>query len=138
LREKRRAGMQKNIFLWTFIIVAISTMAFQVFSAETRSSPKGKTPALSTPESFTVTGSITRVNLKDSALVLSTKANADLMLVVDKKTNIYKAGKSIKIIDIRNGDSVKVNYEKKGGKNIAKSINVEERYTTYPVKGKSK
>ncbi len=134
--------MQKNIFLSMFVIVAVLAIALDGFSAETKAETKAKTKVktstASTQETFNVTGNIKTVSLKDSVLTLSTKANTDLMFIVNKSTSISKAGKSLKIVDIKNGDSVDVTYEKKTGKNIAKYIYVQEKYTTYPIKGKSR
>lgn len=134
--------MQKNIFLSMFIIVAVLAIALQGFSAETKAETKaktkGKTSTTTTQETFNMTGNIKMVNLKDSVLTLSTKANTDLMLIVNKNTSISKSGKSLKIADIKNGDSVDVTYEKKGKQNIAKYVYVQEKYTTYPVKNKKR
>jgi len=130
--------MQKNIFLSLFIIVVVLAIALRGFSAETKAKTKGKASTASTQETFNMIGNISRVNLKDSTLTVSTKANTDLMLIVNKNTSISRSGKSIKITDIKNGDSVDVTYEKKGKKNIAKYIYVQEKYTTYPVKNKKR
>ncbi|MFH1478563.1 MAG: hypothetical protein ABIG92_02170 [Candidatus Omnitrophota bacterium] len=130
--------MQKNIFLSMFIIAAVLAIALQGFSAETRAKTKGKTSTASTQETFNITGNISRINLKDSVLTISTKANTDLMFIVNKNTSISKAGKGLKITDIKNGDLIDVTYEKKGGKNIAKYIYVQNKYTTYPVKNKNR
>lgn len=130
--------MQKNIFLSMFIIVTVLAIALQGFSAETGAKAKSKTSTASTQETFNMTGNIKMVNLKDSVLTLSTKANTDLMFIVNKNTSISKSGKRLKIADIKNGDTVDVTYEKKGKQNIAKYVYVQEKYTTYPIKGKSK
>ena len=130
--------MQKNIFLSMFIIVTVLAIALQGFSAETGAKAKSKTSTASTQETFNMTGNIKMVNLKDSVLTLSTKANTDLMFIVNKNTSISKSGKRLKIADIKNGDTVDVTYEKKGKQNIAKYVYVQEKHTTYPVKGKSK
>ena len=130
--------MQKNIFLSMFIIVTVLAIALQGFSAETGAKAKSKTFKASTQETFNMTGNIKMVNLKDSVLTLSTKANTDLMFIVNKNTSISKSGKRLKIADIKNGDTVDVTYEKKGKQNIAKYVYVQEKYTTYPTKGKSR
>jgi len=130
--------MQKNIFLSMFIIVAVLAIALEGFSAETGAKTKGKTSTTSTQGTFNMTGNIKMVNLKNYVLTLSTKANTDLMFIVNKNTSISKSGKSLKIADIKNGDSVDITYEKKTGKNIAKYVYVREKHATYPVKGKNK
>lgn len=130
--------MQKNIFLSMFIIVVVLAIALEGFSAETKAKTKSKDSTESTRGTFNMIGNVTRVNLKDYTLTVFTKLNSDLTLIVDKNTNITRSGKNLKIADIKNGDSIDVTYEKKGKQNIAKYIYVQEKYTTYPVKGKSK
>jgi len=128
--------MQKNIFLSMFIIVVVLAITLQGFSAETGAKTKSKSSTASTQETFNITGNISKVNLKESTFTISTKANTDLMLIVGKNTSISRSGKSLKIVDIKNGDLVDVTYEKKDKKNMAKYIYVQEKYTTYPVKNK--
>lgn len=130
--------MPKNIFLSMFIVVVVLVITLEGFSAETGAKTKGKTSTTSTQGTFNVTGNIASVNLKSSVLTITTKANIDLTLVVNKNTNISRSGKSLKITDIKKGDLVDVTYEKKGNKNIAKYIYVQEKYTTYPVKNKKR
>jgi len=130
--------MQKNIFLFMFIITVVLAITFQGFSAETGSSTKNKSSTQSTSEVSAASGSVTAVNLKDSTLTLSTKTGSTLIVAIGKSTTIYKKGNGISIKDIKKGDSVKVSYEKKVNKNIARSINVEEGYATYPIKSKSR
>ena len=128
--------MRKNIFLSMFIVVAVLAIAIQGFSAETKAKTKTKASTTSTRGTFNMTGDITRV--RGSEITISTKLNTILMFIVDNNTSISKSGKSIKITDIKNGDSVDVTYEKKGDKNIAKYIYVQEKYTTYPIKNKNR
>jgi len=128
--------MRKYIFLSMFIVVAILAIAIQGFSAETKAKTKTKASTTSTRGTFNMTGDITRV--RGSEITISTKLKTVLMFIVDNNTSISKSGKSIKITDIKNGDSVDVTYEKKGDKNIAKYIYVQENYPTYPVKSKNR
>lgn len=83
------------------------------------------------------TGTIDQVNLKFSTiLLLAEQWGGYQAFSTDSKTVISKAGKNITLTELQKGELVIVTYDKKGNKNVAKSIIVKEKITPQGKKGK--
>ena len=75
----------------------------------------------------TFTGKIAKVNAKESILTISSKTEKNpLMATVDRETLFYKGGKSVAVNALKKGDSVRLDYEMKGNRNLARIVRVEE------------
>jgi hypothetical protein len=124
--------MRKNKVIVTLTLLVIGGFALQSLSAEQKSSAKKPTTAKTEIESSrsginnTTAGKIIRVNAKESSLTVVSKAGNSLTVAVDKDTLFYKGGKSVKITALKKEDPIGLDYETKGGRNLAKVVRVEE------------
>ncbi len=118
------------------VLVAVAVLTNQAFSMEKKPAAKKTTTAKTTPETLKITGRVTDYNWLNSTFTVSASYGNSLVISIDKNTAISKAGKTLKMADIKNGDYVIVAYETKNGTNIAKSIVVEDRSSFVPMKSR--
>lgn len=85
-----------------------------------------------------VTGKVTGYNWSNSTITLSVGSGSAISISADKATSITKAGKAIKLTDIKSGDTVMVTYEAKRGINVAKSIVIEAKSVSDSSKTKKR
>ena len=90
------------------------------------------------PTVFKATGKVVGYNWSNSTITLSVGSGSAISISADKATSITKAGKAIKLTDIKSGDTVMVTYEAKRGINVAKSIVIEAKSVSDSSKTKKR
>ena len=125
--------MQKNKVIVIGTLLAVAGFAFQSLFAEQKSSSKKPMTAKAGTETAksgvnnTFTGKIAKVNAKESTLTVSSKTEKNpLTVAFDRETLFYKGGKSVAVNALKKGDSVRLDYEMKGNRNLARIVRVEE------------
>lgn len=103
-----------------------------------RPAAKKKSSAKPTMVVSKIEGKVSGYSWQASTITISTSSGTSLTIDIDKNTKISKASKTVKMTDIKMGDSVIVNYELKGGRKIAKSITVQTKTVPTTVKEKKK
>jgi len=125
--------MKKNIFKLILIFSAVAIFASCASSTGKGLPAKKTATGKTTSEIPKITGKVTGYNWSNSTITISS-AGTSLTIVSDKNTLISKGGKSIKLTDIKSGDIVTVTYESKKGVNTAKSIVVQVKSISTPIK----
>ena len=125
--------MKKNIFKLILIFSAVAIFASCASSTGKGLPAKKAATGKTTSEIPRITGKVTGYNWSNSTITISS-AGTSLTIVSDKNTLISKGGKSIKLTDIKSGDIVTVTYESKKGVNTAKSIVVQVKSISTPIK----
>lgn len=125
--------MKKNIFKLILIFSAVAIFASCTSSTGKGLPAKKAATGKTTSEIPRITGKVTGYNWSNSTITVSS-AGISLTIVSDKNTLISKGGKSIKLTDIKSGDIVTVTYESKKGVNTAKSIVVQVKSISTPIK----
>jgi len=114
-------------------IVAIGLAVASLFVIGSLASAMGKQP----PVTLKASGKVTATKVKDVAnmtMTIRTDQGKDLVFQLGRKTSVKKGTKpAIMVMDIKMGDRVKVEYEAKGKKNIAKLITVETPQASKPA-----
>lgn len=103
-----------------------------------RPAAKKKSSAKPTAVVSKIEGKVTAYSWQASTITISTSSGTSLTVGIDKNTRISKAGKTIKMTDIKMGDFVTIDYELKSGRKIAKSIIVQSKTVPATVKEKKK
>lgn len=130
--------MKRKIFISLLVIFLVTGLVSQAFSMAKRPAAKKKTSAKPTAVVSKIDGKVTGYSWQVSTITISTSSGTSLTIDIDKNTRISKAGKTIKMTDIKSGDAVTVDYESKGSKKIAKSIIVRTKTVPAAVKEKKK
>ncbi len=122
--------MRKNKVIVMLTLLVIGGFAFQSLSAEQKplaTKPMTVKTGIETPRSGinNTTGKIAKIDKKESTLTVAAKTGNLLTVTVDKNSLLYKGGKNIKITEFKKGDQVGLDYETKGGQNLAKTVRVE-------------
>src|SRR3989338_3728654 len=127
--------MKKSIFA-VVLAIAVSATLFisQSYAMGRRSAASKSREKKAASTVLKATGKVTGYNWSNSTITISVSSGSAITISADKATSITKAGKAIKLTDIRSGDTVMVTYEAKRGINVAKSIVIEAK----SVSGSSK
>ncbi|MBU4304638.1 MAG: hypothetical protein KJ893_03285 [Candidatus Omnitrophica bacterium] len=146
--------MKKNVLIVLMcLVIMMGVIVSQAYTAEPGSSSgkaapaAAKTPAVSPSPAVTktpapsplpavskMTGKVTACNLKNQTVTISDGAGKSVLVSVDRNSTLTKAGKNIKLTDIKNGDTVNLKYDTKNGINLARVITVQEKkVSTAPV-----
>lgn len=125
--------MKKNIFKLILIFTVVAIFASCASSTGKGLPAKKAATGKTTSEIPKITGKLTGYNWSNSTITISS-AGTSLTIVSDKNTLISKGGKNIKLTDIKSGDIVTVTYESKKGVNTAKSIVVQVKSISTPIK----
>jgi len=122
--------MKKVIFAVILAIAASIFFVSQPYAMERRPAASKK----AAPTILKAAGKVSGYSWSNSTITISSSSGSTVTVSADKDTSIRKAGKVIKLMDIKSGDTVTVTYEVKKGMNVAKSIVVEAK----PVSGTTK
>ena len=125
--------MKKNIFKLILIFSAVAIFASCASSTGKGLPAKKAATGKTTSEIPRITGKVTGYNWSNSTITVSS-AGTSLTIVSDKNTLVSKGGKNIKLTDIKSGDIITVTYESKKGVNTAKSIVVQLKNISTPIK----
>jgi uncharacterized alpha/beta hydrolase family protein len=131
--------MKKNI-LAVVLVIAVSAMLFvsQTYAMERKPAASKSREKKAAPTILKATGKVTGYNWSNSTITISLSSGSAITISADKDTSIRKAGKAIKLTDIRSGDTVMVTYEVKRGVNVAKSIVIEVKSVPKAAKTKKR
>lgn len=130
--------MKRKIFISLLVIFLVTGIVSQAFSMAKRPAAKKKSSAKPTVAISKVEGRVTGYSWQASTITISTSSGTSLTIDIDKNTRISKAGKTVKMTDIKRDDSVTADYELKSGRKIAKSIIVQSKTVPTTVKEKKK
>ncbi|MFH0732877.1 MAG: hypothetical protein V2A72_08190 [Candidatus Omnitrophota bacterium] len=119
--------MKKVIFAVILAVAASIFFVSQSYAMERRPAASKK----AAPTILKVAGKVSGYSWSNSTITISSSSGPTVTVSADKDTSTKKAGKVIKLMDIKSGDTVTVTYEVKRGVNVAKSIVVEAK----PVSG---
>ncbi|MDP3041668.1 MAG: hypothetical protein Q8N62_02905 [Candidatus Omnitrophota bacterium] len=119
--------MRKEISCLAIVTLLVLGLSGQGFCMARRPpDPKKSTPKQA--ESIQkVSGMISGYDWTRSTITVVPTNGALITAEIDKTSKISKAGKLIKMADIKTGDVVSVAYETKGWKKIARKIIVQEK-----------
>jgi len=127
--------MKKNIFIWVPTIVAMAVLSLQVFAIAQNAAIEKPSLDKSTIRSE---GNVMKINLRELAITISSKANAPLIIYIEPgMTKITKGSKNTSIADIKKGDFISAEYNRKWSKNIAKTIDVMDKPASPQLKEKT-
>ncbi|MBI1976492.1 MAG: hypothetical protein HYS56_03175 [Candidatus Omnitrophica bacterium] len=125
--------MRKNKAIVILTLLVIVGFAFQSLSAEQKSLSKKPMTAKAGTETAKsgvnniFAGKVIKVNAKESTLTVSSKTEKNpLTVAFDSQTLFYKGGKVVTITALKKGDPVRLDYEVKGGRNLARVVRAEE------------
>lgn len=74
-----------------------------------------------------ISGKVSGYSWANSTITITTTSGTSITVEIDKASKLSKAGKWIKMTDIKTADMVSVDYEIKGSKKIARIIVVKEK-----------
>jgi len=119
--------MKRIIFA---VILAITVSMFfvsQSYAMERRPAASKSREKKVAPTILKASGKVSGYSWSNSTITISSNSGSTVTVSADRDTSIRKAGKAIKLTDIKSGDVVMVTYEVKRGANVAKSIVVEAK-----------
>jgi hypothetical protein len=119
--------MKKTIFCLAIVTLLMLGLSSQGFCMSNRPPAPKKSTTKQVEPILRISGKVVGYNWTSSIITISPMNGTSITIEIDKVTNISKTGKLIKMVDIKTGDMVIVDYEIKGGKKIAKVIVVQEK-----------
>lgn len=123
--------MKKSTFL--ILIIMYVFLCPRVYPMTRSPVVKKQTVAKKASEIRTESGTIGKVSLRDPSISIEMQNKALLLIIIDKKnTIITRAGKNIKLSELRKGDCASVAYEVLQGKNIARLIKIKTGKNIFP------
>lgn len=131
--------MKKIIFVLIFATIVSGVIFVSHPYAMERRPAASKSPDKKTaPAVLKITGKVSGYSWSNSTITISPSSGSAITVSTDKNTAITKAGKIVKLTDIKSGDVVTVAYEAKRGVNVAKSIAVDAKSVSGSTKTKKR
>ncbi|MBU4251376.1 MAG: hypothetical protein KJ647_00100 [Candidatus Omnitrophica bacterium] len=122
--------MRKEILCLAIVALMVLGLSSQGFCMANRP-PASKKPTPKQAESIQkVSGMVSGYDRAKSTISIAPTNGSLITVEIDKASKISKAGKWIKMTDIKTGDVVSVAYETKGWKKIARTLIVQEKAAT--------
>jgi len=122
--------MRKEILCLVIVVLMVLGLSSQGFCMANRP-PASKKPTPKQTESILkVTGMISGYDRTKSTITIAPTNGPLITVEIDKASKLSKAGKLIKMADIKTGDVAIVVYEAKGWKKIARTLMVQEKIAT--------
>ena len=91
-------------------LILVISIAMVTSSGCKRSSDKAKTSSPAVQEILTISGKILKIDTAKAWIIVSGQGKSSVTVAVGKNTVIYKSGKTIKLSDLKIGNSVTITY----------------------------
>jgi len=130
--------MKRNWKVWLVLTLVVCGTVPAALAGEHPGTPMGSrkaTPASSsstpTPQISSAEGSISAIDLQTNSLNLTTADGKIWTLALDPKTTlVWKGTEQAKLDNLKVGEKVKVRYVAKEGKQLARSVDINESSPT--------
>lgn len=117
--------MRRAAIVLVIAVITIAGLVNLVFAMGNKP-PRKKYLVEKYPQYSQTMGRVARVDGARPTITISTEDYKTLVLIVNSETKLIKDGKNIKLLEIKKGDRVSVDYEiVYKDKNIAKTVGVK-------------
>jgi len=119
--------MGKKIFCLASIALLVLGLNNQGFCMASRPRDTKKSTTKQIESVQKISGRVSGYSWANSTITIITTSGVSITVEIDKASKLSKAGKWIKMTDIKTADMVNIDYEIKGGRKIARTIVVQEK-----------